>query len=66
MTSPTVTITDDADGEECARLMEKKKIRRLPVVDAQGKLVGIVAQADIARCESRKETGELVKGVSEP
>ena len=66
MTSPTVTITDDASGDDCVQLMERKKIRRLPVVDAQGQLVGIVAQADIARCESRKETGELVKGVSEP
>ena len=66
MTSPAATITDDADVDECVKLMETKKVRRMPVVDAQGRLVGIVAQADIARHESRKETGELVKGVSEP
>ncbi len=66
MTSPAATITDDADVDDCVKLMEAKKIRRVPVVDAQGLLVGIVAQADIARHESRKETGELVKGVSEP
>ena len=66
MTSPAVTITDDADVDECVALMERKKIRRIPVVDAAGQLVGIVAQADIARNQSRKDTGELVKGVSEP
>lgn len=66
MTSPGVTITDEVDVDECMKLMEAKKIRRVPVVDASGSLVGIVAQADIARHESRRETGELVRGVSEP
>ena len=66
MSSPGVTISDEVDVDECMKLMEAKKIRRVPVVDAGGRLVGIVAQADIARHESRKETGELVRGVSEP
>ena len=66
MTAPAATIGDDADLDECVLLMERKKIRRVPVVDAHGHLVGIVAQADIARNESRKNTGELVQGVSEP
>jgi CBS domain-containing protein len=66
MTSPAATITDDADVDECVKLMETKKIRRVPVVDAAGHLVGIVAQADVARHESRKETGELVRDLSEP
>ncbi len=66
MTSPGVTITDEADVDECLKLMETNKIRRVPVVDAQGRLVGIVAQADIARHESRRETGELVRDLSEP
>jgi CBS domain-containing protein len=66
MTSPAVTITDEADVDDCVKLMEARKIRRVPVVDAQGSLVGIVAQADIALHESRKETGELVRDLSEP
>jgi CBS domain-containing protein len=66
MTSPAVTIDSEASVDDCIKLMEGKKIRRIPVVDASGRLVGIVAQADIARHESRKETGELVKGVSSP
>jgi CBS domain-containing protein len=46
--------------------MEAKKIRRVPVVDAAGTLVGIVAQADVARHSSRKDAGELVRDVSTP
>ena len=66
MTSPAATIAEDADVDECVKLMETKQIRRVPVVDAHGKLVGIVAQADIARHESRKDTGELVRDLSKP
>jgi predicted transcriptional regulator len=40
-------------------------VRRLPVVE-NGRLVGIVAQADIARRENEKKTGELVEAISEP
>jgi CBS domain-containing protein len=66
MTAPAVTISDDASVDDCLELMEGKKIRRVPVVDGRGTLVGIVAQADIARHESRKEVGELVRDVSQP
>ena len=66
MTAPAVTISDDSSVDDCLELMEGRKIRRIPVVDSRGTLVGIVAQADIARHESRKEIGELVRDVSEP
>jgi CBS domain-containing protein len=66
MTSPAITIREDASLDECTDLMESKKIRRLPVVDVTGALVGIVAQADIARFASRKEAGELVRDLSTP
>jgi len=66
MTAPAVTISQDADVNDCLEVMEGKKIRRVPVVDSGGVLVGIVAQADIARHESRKEVGELVRDVSQP
>ena len=45
--------------------MARHQVRRLPVVE-NGKLVGIVAQADIARTENEKKTGELVEAISEP
>ena len=66
MTSPAITIREDASLDDCTDLMEAKQIRRVPVVDASGALVGIVAQADVARCASRKEAGELVRDVSAP
>jgi len=39
--------------------------RRLPVVE-NGRLIGIVAQADIALSENETKTGELVEAISEP
>jgi CBS domain-containing protein len=66
MTSPAITIREDASVEECTELMQAKKIRRILVVDSSGALVGIVAQADIARHASRKDAGELVRDVSGP
>ena len=66
MTSPAISIGEDASLNECTDLMESKKIRRMPVVDKSGNLVGIVAQADVARHASHEEAGELVRDVSAP
>jgi CBS domain-containing protein len=66
MTSPAITIREEDSLDDCMELMESKKIRRVPVVDASGALTGIVAQADVARNASRQEAGELVRDVSAP
>lgn len=66
MTSPAISIREDASLDDCTDLMEANKVRRVPVVDASGAVIGIVAQADVARCASRKEAGELVRDVSTP
>jgi len=66
MTTPVVTVTPDSDLDACVDLMEEKQIRRVPVVDERGRLVGIVAQSDIARKASRNLTSELVREVSQP
>src|SRR5918993_355503 len=58
MTSPAVTIGEDASLDDCTDLMEARKIRRVPVVDSTGAVIGIVAQADVARHASRKDAGE--------
>jgi CBS domain-containing protein len=47
MTHPAVTISPDAAVENAARLMYKSKIKRLPVVDADGRLTGIISRADV-------------------
>ena len=59
-----VTIDPQQDLDEALRLMAKHQVRRLPVVEEDGKLVGIVAQADIARNASDAQTGDLVEDIS--
>src|SRR5581483_917978 len=65
ITAPAVTIEEDADVEECCRLLEKRQIRRIPVVDANGRCCGIVSQADIARKYRPEKTAEVVREVSQ-
>lgn len=66
MTTPAVTVTKDASADEVVRTMEKHRIRRVPVVDGGGACCGMIAQADVARSGSRKDTGQLVREVSTP
>jgi len=66
MTSPIKTVRADSDLKDCICLMEEAKVRRVPVVDASGKLAGIVALADIALAGKSKATAEVVQKVSAP
>jgi CBS domain-containing protein len=59
-----VTIDPQQGLDEALRLMARHQVRRLPVVEEDGKLVGIVAQADIARSASDERTGDLVEDIS--
>lgn len=60
-----VTIDPQQDLEEALRLMASKQVRRLPVVE-EGLLVGVLAQADIAREAEEQQTGRLVEDISQP
>jgi CBS domain-containing protein len=60
-----VSVEPDNDLQEALRLMARHQVRRLPVVE-NGRLVGIVAQADIALSENEQKTGELVEAISKP
>jgi CBS domain-containing protein len=60
-----ISVEPDEDLEEALQLMARHQVRRLPVVE-NGMLVGIVAQADIARRENETRTGKLVEAISEP
>jgi len=66
MTTPAVTVADTSDADDVQSVMEKHQIRRVPVVNQNGELSGIVSQADIARQRSSREAGELVRDVSAP
>jgi CBS domain-containing protein len=60
-----ISVEPDNDLQEALKLMARHQVRRLPVVE-NDRLVGIVAQADIALVESEKKTGQLVEAISEP
>jgi len=47
MTSPAVTIGPDASVAEAARLMTARRVKRLPVVDAEERLLGIISRVDV-------------------
>jgi CBS domain-containing protein len=61
-----VTIDPQQDLDEALRLMASNQIRRLPVVEEDGRLVGVLAQADVAREAKEKQTGQLVEDISQP
>jgi CBS domain-containing protein len=47
MTSPAVTVGPEATLTEAARLMHRRRVKRLPVVDGEGRLLGIVSRGDL-------------------
>ncbi len=47
MTKNPITIYPDADIEDAARIMRDKRIKRLPVVDKNGRLLGVVSETDL-------------------
>ena len=59
-----VTIDPQQELEEAARLMAEHQLRRLPVCEEDGKLVGILAQADVAQIGHDALTGEVVQKIS--
>ena len=59
-----VTVNPQQDLDEALKLMAKHQVRRLPVTEEGGRLVGLVAQADIARSGDEKQTGRVVEEIS--
>jgi CBS domain-containing protein len=66
MSAGIVYVYDDQDVEEAARLFEARKIRRLPVLNRNKRLVGIVSLGDVAVNAGSSLGGEALKEVSEP
>jgi CBS domain-containing protein len=60
-----VTVEPDQDLDEALSLMARHRVRRLPVV-ADGRLVGILAQADVAIEAKEKNAGEMLEEISQP
>ena len=64
MTSSVVSVTPETALEECLNLMEQSQIRRIAVVDGNGAVCGILAQADVAINAGDRQTAEVVQEVS--
>jgi CBS domain-containing protein len=60
-----VTVRPDEDLSEALKLMASNQVRRLPVVDDDNRLVGILAQADVAMAAKEKAVGEMVEEISQ-
>jgi CBS domain-containing protein len=60
-----VTVDPEQDLDEALRLMAQHQVRRLPVAEEDGRLVGILAQADVAREGNDAQTGQVVQEISE-
>jgi CBS-domain-containing membrane protein len=70
MTKPPVTIGPDAPVTQAARLMYSRRVKRLPVINDAGRLIGIVTRADVLSVYSRSDadiqleiTQDLILGV---
>jgi CBS domain-containing protein len=63
-TKELVTIDPQQNLDEALRLMAQNQVRRLPVVEEDGRLVGVVAQADVAREGNDAKTGQVVEEIS--
>jgi CBS domain-containing protein len=55
MTSPAVTISPDAPVAVAARVMQERRLKRLPVVDERNHLIGIISRADVLSVYERPD-----------
>ena len=64
MSQPVVSVRADDSLQDVLSTMEKNRIRRVPVVDEQDQLIGIISQADVAWVGKAPDVAELVREVS--
>jgi CBS domain-containing protein len=61
-----VTCREDASLDNCEQLMQERQVRRIPIVDSDGRVIGIVSQADLALKDKRERVAKTVAEVSKP
>jgi CBS domain-containing protein len=61
-----VTCRDGENLENCERAMQDHQVRRIPVVDAEGRCIGIVSQADLALKDKPEKVHKTVAEISKP
>ena len=66
MTEPAITCKESDSLEDCAQAMATHRIRRMPIVDENGELCGIVAQTDLQATDARSLKQQVADRVSTP
>lgn len=66
MTSGATTVLDTDDLKSALDLMGGDKIRRLPVVDKHGKVVGVISLGDLSTRVKERYAGEALETISQP
>ena len=62
-----VTVSPDADVADVHELMSRHQVRRIPVLDAEGRILGVIAQADVAVKEEKpKDISHVLAKISAP
>ena len=61
-----VTCCDDDNLDKCEQAMQEHQIRRIPVVDDEGRCIGIVSQADLALKDKPEKVSRTVAEISKP
>lgn len=64
MTKDIIYCTENEDIADAVHLMENKQLRRLPVINDNKRLVGMLSLGDVAHAASQNLSGELTKAVS--
>lgn len=64
MTAPLVAVHPNDDFEDAVQVMKENHVHHLPVIDDDGRLLGIVAQSDLGRRMSNRELGQLTRETS--
>jgi CBS domain-containing protein len=65
MTKGIVYCRDGEELDDALRIMESKKVRRLPVIDENKRMVGMLSLGDISHAASHELSGELMAAVSD-
>jgi len=67
MTREVFSCRHEDDLQKALELMERRQVRRIPIVDRQNRIVGIIAQADIAtRLKNPQTISEVIEVISTP
>ena len=64
MSTSPVSCRDGENIERCERLMQEHQVRRIPIVDAENRVIGIVSQADLALRDKPERVSKTVAEIS--